>query len=494
MAMPLSGGQPPAEWDLETAAASPARRSRRGARAALAALALAAVVGALTQAPRHGSDGRDQAGDHRRPEPGVSVPAPVDGRQSSGLDSGPAPTSTTAPTPVAKRPAGPAGPAASAVPGSILPPAGLTTAGASGPAGAGGTGPGATPSAGTSGPVSATVHLPRPTPGLPTQVGPPSPPVLTSPSSTVPPSPPVDEVRWSAPPTTTTEPPPPPPPPPPDRDEENCPNLDLYPIGGVTSDAPPELQALAPRFRELAAVELAKPLLVCAKPLEIWRDLVIQRLVTGGQADGALITAYDGSSIVLRIDEIEWTGYRFRYNGSPVGVNFLGYPVDRETRDGARIIHTTKGGLVSARADTIGVPVVGGAWDYWIGQGGPTGPLGMPVGNPTGIVGVGAHQDFANGWIALPGVTTDVEAAAQPADRYVWHPRSEYLDPPPDGIGKILQTTGMAFYVDPGGTRHWLRTTADWSCARWNLQAPEIPVRGFVLAQYPLGSQFTCPG
>src|SRR5690606_575467 len=106
----------------------------------------------------------------------------------------------------------------------------------------------------------------------------------------------------------------------------------------------------SPRFRALAPAEWTSPSLVCGSPLEPWRDLVVQRLVTGGVGDGALVTAADGSSPVMRLSEIEWTAYRFRYGGGPIGPNLLGYPVDRSTLGTVTLIRTTAGGLVFASA------------------------------------------------------------------------------------------------------------------------------------------------
>lgn len=279
-------------------------------------------------------------------------------------------------------------------------------------------------------------------------------------------------------------------------DEERCPTFSLVAIGALPPDPSPQLTALAPRFRELAAAELTNPNLVCAHPIETWRDLAIQRLVTAGQADGSLITATDGSSIVLRLSEVEWTAYRFRGGGSPTGVNFLGFPVGRQVIGGLPVIRTTRGGLVLPRNDTIGIPVVGGAWEYWMANGGPAGPMGRPESIPTGFVTpLGAYQDFTNGWIWLPGVATEIEAWVQPPSRYEWHPSAAYTGPvPADTRNTILQTNGMSFYVDRNLVRHWIRTTADWSCAHWNLGAPEIPVRGFINGRHVLGPAFVCPG
>src|SRR5690606_17575474 len=172
--------------------------------------------------------------------------------------------------------------------------------------------------------------------------------------------------------------------------------------------------------------------------------LVVQRLEVGGTADGALITAADGSSIVLRVSETEWTTYRFRYGGGPIGPNLVGDPLGRMTLDGVEIIQTTNGGLVFAHPESMGIPLIGGAWQFWLDAGGPGSHMGIPIGIPESAVGPigadrwveglpssGARQEFSNGWIFLPGVLTDVEAATQPAGRYEWHDASE-LGPMPE--------------------------------------------------------------
>ena len=50
----------------------------------------------------------------------------------------------------------------------------------------------------------------------------------------------------------------------------------------------------------------------------------------------------------MRLTEIEWTSYRFRYGGGPVGPNLLGHPVARTEVGSAHVIRTTGGGLVFA--------------------------------------------------------------------------------------------------------------------------------------------------
>lgn len=295
---------------------------------------------------------------------------------------------------------------------------------------------------------------------------------------------------------------------PPGPDEVGCPNLGLVPIGGFDDGASSTYGHLHPLFRALAPAEWAAEELVCGHPLEPWRDLVVQRLVTGGRADGAIVTAADGSSIALRLSEAEWGTYRFRYGGGPTGVNLLGYPVGRLRLDGIPAIRTTGGGMVFAQPDAVGIPVIGGLWDLWMANGGPGGFMGLPLGIPEsatgptgattwqpGLASTGARQSFQHGWVFLPGVISDVDAAAQPADRYQWHPWSDLTpDPEPtiDYRGHIMKLGPTTWYVDALGIRHWIPTTDQWMCATWDLKATQYLVEAYQLDAYPLGSTFEC--
>lgn len=484
-------------------------RAARTARVAIgAALATVGVLGALAVTDRPGADRTPASTEALELHGDVAEDL---GRDSRGLDgSGPgggpdigAPVPVTGPDP---------GESDGALPGGIalVPATGPTRTAPPPENGAGDPDRGGSPDA-PSGPA----RTPEPTPG-PTR----PPPFYLPGAQDAPVTGPVadhdhdhddDDVDLDvdpSPPDPSTPDPEPHEPEAPEPDEEGCPNLDLYPIGGFASGAPDAFAALSPRFRDLAPAEWANPTLVCGYPLESWRDLVVQRLVTGGEPDGALITAADGSSIVLRVDEIEWATYRFRYGGGPDGPNLVGHPVGRLQWGTVEVIRTTNGGLVFAHPGSMGVPVLGGAWDRWMADGGVDGPMGLPLGRPesaTGPIGAdvwvdglpatGARQDFTHGWLFLPGVMTDVEAAAQPADRYQWHDLSElgpFPEEPVDYRGQIMQISGISFYVDATGVRHWIATTSDWSCARWDLGATEYRVRSFELAAYPLGDVFVC--
>lgn len=292
----------------------------------------------------------------------------------------------------------------------------------------------------------------------------------------------------------------------PDPDEIGCPNLGLLPIGGFNEGEAADYRSLYPRFRALASAEWARTDLVCGHALELWRDLVIQRLEAAGRADGAIITAADGSSIAMRLSEVEWSTYRFRYDGGPTGTNLLGFPLERTSLDGVPVIRTTGGALVFAQPDALGIQVIGGLWDFWIAKGGPSGSMGLPVGIAEsaagelgqltwqpGLASTGARQSFQNGWVFLPGVISDVDAAAQPADRYQWHPWSD-LPPKPtiDYRGHIVKLGPTTWYVDATGIRHWIPTSGSWMCATWDLKATQYVVEAYELDAYPLGSEFVC--
>ena len=278
-------------------------------------------------------------------------------------------------------------------------------------------------------------------------------------------------------------------PPAPAADEQGCPNLDLEPIGGSDPGEP-----LRKAFRALLP-ELGGTGddLICGYRLEPWRDLTVQHLSQAGRDAGVIIAATDGSSIALRLAPNEWTGYRFRDGGAPTGFNFLGYPVGREWYGATEVVRTTTGGLVMPTPGTIGIPVIGGAWDVWMAHGGPSGDMGIPLSIPAGIPDVGAYQDFAQGRLLLPGVTTDIEAFSKPASAYEWHSATEFPLDPQNYKGKIIEVTGISFYIDSDGIAHLIATTADWMCATWDLGATRVVVPGYLLGSFGFGDIFDCP-
>ena len=285
--------------------------------------------------------------------------------------------------------------------------------------------------------------------------------------------------------------------PPLERDQAGCPGLGLSAIGDVTG-SPPVAVAAAGRFRAMAAAELGGAALVCAHPIETWRDdLLIQRLVANDQDAGTLVGGLDPNDPVLKFSPAEWTSLQFRNSGSS-GHNFAGVPTGREQRGGVEIIRTTRGGLVMERSDSWGDAVVNGAWEVWMAHGGPTGDMGLPAGKPVADRSIlGAHQDFARGVLLLPGISSDIDAEAQPAGRYQWQPISEAernANPPP--LGSIVEVagTGTSYVLDRSGVRHWIVTQSDWGCAHTDLHlAASDTWRGYQLAWFPLGEPFVCP-
>ena len=285
-----------------------------------------------------------------------------------------------------------------------------------------------------------------------------------------------------------------------DLDQRNCPNLGLVAIG----DAPEGDDFLASfheAFRAMAGAELTRPLLVCAQPMKRWEDLVVQELTVEGRPDSMLATAGDHSGPVLKLTFPEWEMFLLREADS--AGNLLGFPLARTRAGGADVVLTSHGAVVTAAIGSKPLPLIGGIWDLWLASGGADGPMGLPESFPhgstwsdpvTGEPVTGAVQAFSNGWARLPGVLTAREAAAQPAEAYEWLPH-----PPAEDLTRFrghiieVENSNLTYYVDHDGIRHWIPTSSDWMCARWDLGAEPIVVSGHVAGQLPLGEEFVCP-
>ncbi len=403
-------------------------------------------------------------------------------------------------------PAGPEGGANPARPGtdaastSLLPGATTTTLGLAAPADAPRT---VAPRVTTpitvdrDGPVGTATTSPAPAPGGTLAPGRPA----TPGGETAPPPGPTDPTV----PVPTPNPPVAPPPatvpvePPVDPYVEGCTNLGLVPIGDATG-SPPEGVRAAPRFRAMATTVQRPDAIVCARAIETWMDdIVVQQLIAAGKPAGRLIGGLAATDPVLAISEVEWTSFRFRVDPN-VNHNYAGVPRGREVRGGVEIIRTSNGGIVMARADSLGFPVVGGAWDVWLAHGGPAGDMGLPTTRPTGDEKpvLRARQDFTHGTLVLPGVATGLEAEVQPASRYVWQPLTEQeraeATPP---VHSLVEVLGDSYYVDRQGVRHWVADGSDYQCARYDLGAtvasPRGGHRGWIVARFPQGPRFVCP-
>lgn len=349
--------------------------------------------------------------------------------------------------------------------------------------------------AGLAGPTRANGPTPtapdRPEPARadgPTAIAPDRPgPVVVVPAPVRPPAPSSPAVPSPAP-----SPPAPQRPAPLALDQRNCPNLDLGAIGDLPPGADAELAAFAPRFRALAPAELARPVLVCAQPIERWRDLVAQQLYVGAVLEGALVAHPDGRHPVLRLTAEEWRSFWFFGGSHPWSHNYLGQPLGRTSIPGADIILTTRGGLVMERADSKGYPVVNGAWDLWWTRGGRA-HMGLPTMLPAERADVdGAYQDFANGHINIPGVYGLQPAVAAPTSAYRWTAADVAGDTPDDARGNVLQVDGASYYISPAGTRHWASSAEAYWCAIEENGAREIAVRGWVIGQFPPGEPYRC--
>lgn len=286
-------------------------------------------------------------------------------------------------------------------------------------------------------------------------------------------------------------------------EQELCANLGLVAVGDpAVGDA--EAAAAWNRFRAAIPQIPATDHLRCGKPVaRFLDDLLIQRVQVAGEGFGILVGGLDPADPVLWMSEIEWTSYKWMFPNDS-NHNFTGVPVGRQTIGVHPIIRTSRGAVVMVRSDSWGHTVVSGAWDAWMASGGPNGPMGLPEGRAIKDP-QGAHQDFTNGVLKLPGVTSELEAEVLPASRYVWVPlTAEELATPPPAVNSIQDVYKVSYYVDRHGVRHWIETTSDWSCARNNLGAvpvtehevgeqEPIPLPGWQAARAPLGPAFTCP-
>ncbi|CAN5656938.1 hypothetical protein BH10ACT1_BH10ACT1_26970 [soil metagenome] len=275
-----------------------------------------------------------------------------------------------------------------------------------------------------------------------------------------------------------------------------CQGIDLVAIGDLASTAPPGLEPFSARFVGLSPPELAKPALVCARPIERWRDVVIQRLFTSSHEDGVLITDAAGGQPVLRFTNAEWETYKFRgQDDDATSHNFSGPPRGRTTFAGAEVILTTRGGIVMERPDSYGAAVLNAVWTYWHDEGGYL-RVGLPTSAPSADPAIdGVYQDFTKAWGRLPGVLGATEAeAVRSTDAFVF---TDVADPeadrPAGAEGDIIQTTGTSWFLDQDGVRHWIDSVEAFDCAVGAEGAEEIEVRGWVSASYELGDPYECP-
>lgn len=280
-----------------------------------------------------------------------------------------------------------------------------------------------------------------------------------------------------------------------------CAELGRSPIGAVRPGVgDPILLGAAERFRLLdetvqqrsAGDPVFDGALVCADPIRRFRnDLVAQQLHVAGSASWTLMAGHAATDPVIVIDELELGVFRWDAPGI-VGTrwNVLGVPTGREVVHGLEVIRTTNGAVVMPRSDTVGVPVLGGAWTIWERDGAS---MGRPVSVPWSE-GEGARQSFENGFLTLPAVESPFEALVADASRYEWRPLAGNVIGGPLETNTVVKHDGRSYYVGPDRQLHWIPTRGEWSCATNDLRAPASPepIDLTLLATLPLGPVFRC--
>lgn len=280
-----------------------------------------------------------------------------------------------------------------------------------------------------------------------------------------------------------------------------CAELGRSPIGAVQPGVDdPILTGAGRRFRLLDDAMQKRSAedpgfggaLVCADPVRRFRnDLVAQQLHVAGSTPWTLMAGHAATDPVIVIDELELAVFRWDAPGI-VGTpwNMLGVPTGRETVHGLEVIRTTHGGIVMPRSDSIGVPVLGGAWTIWERDGAS---MGRPVSVPWSE-GQGARQSFENGLLSLPAVTSPFEALVADPVLYEWRPLSGNVIGEPLETNTVVKHDGRSYYVGSDRQLHWIPSTGQWSCATSDLRARPVdePIDLTLLATLPLGPVFRC--
>lgn len=218
-------------------------------------------------------------------------------------------------------------------------------------------------------------------------------------------------------------------------------------------------------------------------PVMRWDQLVIQPLVAGGDADGALV-AIDPDHLLL-MSQAEYVSYH--QIGGKDGTQaqaLAGLPRRRATSASGKVwlIKTDHGAMASAGVDQPGFYLGDVVWTTWQGNGQDTGDWGMPASNPLNNA-VGYYQDFSKGRLTLSySGALDFHEVDDPAATL------------PKGFrGQILRhDDGTTWYVDDHDVRHWIPDGDTWFCIndRGSREIGHVP--GYAITTLALGAPATC--
>jgi serine/threonine protein kinase len=218
-----------------------------------------------------------------------------------------------------------------------------------------------------------------------------------------------------------------------------------------------------------------------------------------GRPDGVVLVSPDGPPVWLT--PTMWASYQEITGRSmpEAAATFGGYPVSitRAVETGVPVAVTIaldQGGvIVGRREDTQMFWLPRQVLPLWVAHGGASGDLGMPTSNPY-RVGERVQLDFEHGYMTAD--VDDIAALLQGAqvdEAVVVRDPTRPLRGAAVAGHIVLQTTGVAWFVDASGRRHWIAPGDTWSCLGGDAAVAVDDLPGWAVATLPLAAPARCP-
>ena len=249
-----------------------------------------------------------------------------------------------------------------------------------------------------------------------------------------------------------------------------------------------------------AAVDRVAPGACAGAEAEVFGEAQVQPLNDAqGRPDGVVLLTPSGQGVLLTATM--WASYReiagranpenaAAYGGYPVAVTRAGSQGDPV----AVTIELDQGGLiVGRREDTQMFWLPRQVLELWTAHGGASGDLGMPTSNPH-FVGGRLQLDFEGGYMTADSADFGSLLLGAPADDAV-----VVADPAEPLRGAsvarhiVRQVTGVAWYVDGEGRRHWIPSGETWACLGGDEAVVADNLPGWAVATLPLAEAARCP-
>jgi uncharacterized protein with LGFP repeats len=131
--------------------------------------------------------------------------------------------------------------------------------------------------------------------------------------------------------------------------------------------------------------------------------------------------------------------------------------------------------------------------ELWTAHGGASGDLGMPTSNPH-FVGGRLQLDFERGYMTADSADLGALLLGAPAEEAVVVPDpAEPLRGAAVAGHIVRQATGVAWFVDDDGRRHWIPSVETWNCLGGDDAVAADNLPGWAVATLPLAEAARCP-